>query len=207
MLEVPVYNTSGQQVDTLQIEEQAFGGEVNPSLIKQAVVAYHANGRRGTAHTRGRGEVAGSTKKLFRQKGTGRARRGNIRTNIMRGGGVAFAKKPHSFRKALPKKMRRGALNSAILAKILGEDLLVVDGLSVDEPRTRVVADVLSNLNVGRSCLLTIDQHNEALWKSARNIPGLLVRAATDLNAFDVATKSKMLMTREAMDLLLEARA
>jgi len=209
MLEVPVYNTAGEKVETLRIDEARFGTTVNVDLLKQAVVAYHANRRQGTVRTRGRGDVAGSTRKLFRQKGTGNARRGNIRTNVLRGGGVAFAKTkpPSSYRKRLPKKMRRRALDSAILAKILGQDLLVVEGLELAEPRTKTVVEVLERLKINRSCLLTLPQRDEVLTKSARNIPDVTVRVAADLNAFDVATRQKMLVTREAMELLLHRPA
>jgi len=134
MLEVPVYNTQGQKVDTLQVDEAVFGRHVNVELVKQAVVAYHANKRQGTAATRSRGMVKGSTRKLYRQKGTGNARRGPIRTNLMKGGGVAFAKRARDFRQTLPRKMRRAALESAILAKILGRDLMVVQGLAIQSP-------------------------------------------------------------------------
>jgi len=207
MLEVPVYNTSGEQVETLQIAEERFGKTVNAALLKQAIVAYHANKRQGTATTKGRSQVVGSTRKLFRQKGTGRARRGNIRTNVLRGGGVAFAKTTRSFRKKLPKKMRQKALASAILAKILGEDLLVVEGLVVTEPKTKLVAEVLANLRINRSCLLAIPAADPVLWKSARNLPDVTVRTTGELNAFDVATRQKMLVTREAMNVLLEQSA
>ncbi len=207
MLEVPVYNTVGEQIETLKIDDERFGKSVNVALLKQAVVAYHANRRQGTAATKGRGQVAGSTRKLFRQKGTGNARRGPVRTGKVRGGGMTFAKTPHSYRKDLPKKMRRGALNSAILAKILGNDLIVVDGLSVTEPKTKFVAGVLANLKINRSCLLTLAEYDEVLFRSARNIPDITVRPVEDLNAFDIATRQKMLLTREAMDKLLNRSA
>ncbi len=207
MLEVSVYNTAGEEIETLQIDEERFGSTVNVDLLKQAIVAYHANKRQGSAVTRGRSQVTGSTRKVFRQKGTGRARRGNVRTHIVRGGGVTFAKEPRDFRKGLPRKMRRKALDSAILAKILGHDLLVVDGLAVNEPKTKLVAKVLANLKIDRSCLLTIPQRDQMLWKSARNIPDVTVRTAGELNAFDVATRQKMLVTREAMDMLLNRSA
>ncbi len=203
MLEVPVYNTAGEQIETLKVDDERFGKSVNVALLKQAVVAYHANRRQGTAATKGRGQVAGSTRKLFRQKGTGNARRGPVRTGKVRGGGMTFAKTPHSYRKDLPKKMRRGALNSAILAKILGNDLIVVDGLSMTEPKTKFVAGVLANLKINRSCLLTLAEYDEILFRSARNIPDITVRPVEDLNAFDIATRQKMLLTREAMDKLL----
>ncbi len=207
MLEIAVYNTAGEKVDTLAVDERLLGGTVNPALVKQAIVAYHANRRRGTAATKGRSDVAGSTRKLFRQKGTGNARRGSIRANLLRGGGVAFAKKARRFRKQLPKKMRRRALESAILAKILDQDLMVVEGLQVDAPRTKLVADALANLHIRRSCLLALAEHDENLYKSARNIPEVTVRVAEQLNAYDVATRQKMLVTREAMAALLKTGA
>ena len=205
VLQVPVYNTRGEQIDTIEVDEARFGGRVNPALLKQAIVAYHANRHQGTAATRGRSQVAGSGRKLYRQKGTGHARRGNLRTNLLRGGGVAFAKFPGRPRKRLNRKMRRRALGSAILAKMLGGDLLVVDGLKLSEPKTRAVAEVLANLRINRSCLLALPANDEVLFKSARNIPDVTVRVVAELNAYDVATRQKMLLTREAMDVLLEA--
>ena len=202
MLEVPVYNVSGEKVDTLQVDERVFGSVVNIALVKQAIVAYDANRRPRTAATKSRGMVRGSTRKLFRQKGTGNARRGAIRTNVMRGGGVAFAKTPYDGRKKLPRKMRRAALNSAILAKILGSDLLVVDGLKVSEPKTKEVASVLRNLRIDRSCLLTLAQRDPKIYLSARNLPGVAVRITEELNAYDVAVRQKMLVTSEAMKVL-----
>ncbi len=203
MLEVPVYNIAGEKIDTLKISDDRFGTTVNVDLVKQAVVIYHARQRQGTAATKGRGDVEGSTKKLFAQKHTGNARRGSIRTNIMRGGGVGFPKRPHKYLKDLPRTMRRKALDSAILAKILGEDLLVVDGLKLEAPKTKTVATVLSKLKITRSCLLTLPEHDPVLWKSARNIPDLTVCRAAELNAFTVATRQKMLVTRQAMDQII----
>ena len=203
MLEVPVYNTDGEMIETLKLDEEVFGGTVNVALLKQAIVAYHANRRRGTATTKGRSDVEGSTRKLFRQKGTGFARRGARRTNILRGGGVAFAKRPREFRKALPKKMRKRALESAILAKILGHDLMVLEGLEMDGPRTRRMAGVMENLKIDRSCLLALRERDRNIYLSARNIPDLTVRIAEELNAFDVATRQKMVVTGEAMKALM----
>jgi len=208
MLEVPIYNTAGEKIDTLKVDENVFGGTVNVSLLKQAIVAYHANRRQGTVATKGRADVDGSTRKLFRQKGTGNARRGNIRTNVLRGGGVAFAKDPkRSFRKALPRKMRKAALGSAILAKILGEDLLVVDGLKIESPKTSDMAGVMKNLNINRSCLLTLADRDSNIYLSSRNIPDLTVRIASELNAFEVATRQKMLVTADAMKALVGEEA
>jgi large subunit ribosomal protein L4 len=203
MLEVPVYNTEGKQVDTLQVDESLFGQTVNIPLLKQAVVAYHANKRQGTAATKSRGMVAGSTRKLYRQKGTGNARRGNLRTNVMRGGGVAFAKSNRDFRKKLPKSMRKAALNSALLAKMLGNDLMVLDGLAMEAPKTARLVEVLENLKVNRSCLLTLADRAPNIYLSSRNIADLTVRVVGELNAFDVATRQKMIVTSEAMRALM----
>lgn len=203
MLEVPVYNTSGEQIDTLKVDEEAFGGTVNASLLKQAVVAYGASRHRGTAATRSRGMVQGSTRKLFRQKGTGNARRGPIRTNVMRGGGVAFAKRAQDKRRRLPRRMRRAALKTALLAKMLGQDLLVLDGLKIDKPTTREMAGILKNLKINRSCLLALGDRDRNVYLSSRNLPDLSVSIAEELNAFDVATRQKMIATTEAMQVLL----
>jgi large subunit ribosomal protein L4 len=207
MMEVPVYSTSGEKIDTLEIDESVFGRTVNVSLVKQAVVAYQANQHQGTAATRGRGQVSGSTKKLFRQKGTGNARRGQRRTNVLKGGGVAFAKTPGAIRKTMPRKMRRAALASAILAKVLGEDLVVVDGLSFDAPRTCEMVAVLDNLAINRSCLLALARRDVNIYLSSRNIADLTVRITAELNAAEVATRQKMLVTREAMQDLMGGEA
>jgi large subunit ribosomal protein L4 len=203
MWEVPIYNTDGQKIDTLSVDDKVFGSEVNVALLKQAIVTYHANRRQGTVKTKKRGEVAGSTKKLFRQKGTGNARRGPIRTNLMKGGGNAFGKRPRDFRKDFPRQMRKAALASAILAKIQGSDLMVVDGLKAEAPKTQAMAKILENLKINRTCLLTLADRDRNLYLSARNISDLTVRIAAELNAWDVATRQKMLVTSEAMKALM----
>ena len=207
MLEVAVYNTSGEKIDTIQVDEKCFGAIVNVDLLKQAVVTYHAHQHQGTAATKSRGMVKGSTRKLFRQKGTGYARRGAIRTNVMKGGGVAFAKTPHPVRKKFSKKMRRAALDSAILAKMLGQDLLVLDGLKYDKPRTKEMAAVMTNLKINRTCLLTLAERDANIYLSSRNLPDVTVRIAAELNAFDVVNRQKMVVTREAMMALMSAEA
>ncbi len=202
MLEVPIYNTAGEKIDTMKVDEDVFGAEVNVPLVKQAVVMYEANRHQGSASNKGRSDKAGSTRKIFRQKGTGYARRGNIRTNIMRGGGVTFAKSPIRPRKSMPKKMRRAALRSAILAKILGGDLLVIDGMKLDAPKTVEMASIMTNLKINRSCLLTLAEHDSNVYLSSRNLPDITVRTAAELNAYDIAVRQRMLVTTEAMQLL-----
>ncbi len=207
MLEVPVYNTSGEKTSTLKVDENVFGGKVNVALLKQAIVTYHANKHRRTAATKSRGLVKGSTRKLFRQKGTGNARRGAIRSNVVRGGGVAFAKSYCGSNRKLPRKMRKAALRSAILAKILGEDCLILEGLNPEAPQTKQMVGVLKNLKINRSCLLATAERNNNIYLSSRNIPDLTVRTAEELNAFDVATRRKLVVTAEAMQALTAGRS
>ena len=207
MLEIPVYNTEGEQIKTMKMDEDLFGGRVNIVLLKQAIVAYHANRRRGTATTKSRGRVVGSTRKIHRQKGTGLARRGAVRSNIVRGGGVAFAKTTRDLGKTLPRKMRRAALNSAVLAKMLGSDLMVIDGLKVDSPKAGLMAGLLEKLKINRTCLLTLADRDRNIYLSCRNIPDLTVRVAGQLNAFDVATRQKMIVTTEALEVLTHREA
>jgi large subunit ribosomal protein L4 len=202
MLEVPVYNTDGKKIDTFQVDETLFGSQVNVDLVKQAVVTYHANRRQGTVRTKSRAEVAYTTKKLFRQKGTGNARRGAKSTNILRGGGNTFAKRNRDFRKKLPQKMRKAALKSAILAKIVGQDLCIVKGLQAETPKTKTMASLLKNLEINRSCLLALKDRDANVYLSSRNIPDLTVRIAEELNAYDVATRQKMVVTTDAMQAL-----
>ncbi len=203
MIDLAVYNRDGQEVDRLKVDESVFGGSVRYPLLKQAIVRYHANRRVGTATTKGRSMVAGSTRKLFRQKGTGNARVGNIRTGKRVGGGVTFAKVPRDFSKRMPKKQRRLATDSAILAKLLSDNVVVVDELNFEKPRTRDFVSVLDNLKIERSCLVTIDEVDANLYKSARNIPKIAVMPVAQLNAADICSHRKMLFTKEAFLRLL----
>jgi len=203
MIDLSVYNRDGQQVDSLKVDELLLGGSVRYPLLKQAIVMYHANKRVGTAATKSRGMVAGSTKKLFRQKGTGSARVGNIRTGKRVGGGVTFAKVRRDFGKRMPKKQRKLARDSAILAKLLSNDVVVINELKFDKPKTGDFASVLRNLKIERSCLVTISSIDVNLYKSARNIPKVIVMPVAELNAGDICNHRKMLITYEAFLSLL----
>ena len=203
MIDLSVYNRDGQQVDSLKVDELLLGGSVRYPLLKQAIVMYHANKRVGTAATKSRGMVAGSTRKLFRQKGTGSARVGNIRTGKRVGGGVTFAKVRRDFGKRMPKKQRKLARDSAILAKLLSNDVVVVDELKFDKPKTGDFASVLRNLKIERSCLVTISSIDVNLYKSARNIPKVIIMPVAELNAGDICNHRKMLITHEAFLSLL----
>ena len=198
MIKLAVYNTDGQEVESLKVDEKVFGGSVRYSLLKQAVVMYHANKRVGTAASKGRSMVAGSSRKLFRQKGTGNARVGNIRTGKRKGGGMTFAKTQRDFSKSMPKKQRRLARDSAILAKLLSSDVVVVHGLNFDKPKTKDFAGILGNLKIERSCLVTVSSEDVNLYKSANNIPKVAVMPVNELNAGDICNHRKMLFTKKA---------
>ena len=193
-----VYNTDGQEMESLKVDEAVFGGSVRYPLLKQAIVMYHANKRVGTAANKGRSMVAGSSRKVFRQKGTGNARIGNIRTGKRVGGGVTFAKGLRDFGKRMPKKQRRLARDSAILAKLLSNNVVVVDGLNFEKPKTKDFIGVLNNLKIERSCLVTINSADVNLYKSAKNVPKVAVMPVSELNAGDICNYRKMLFTKEA---------
>ncbi len=198
MIELAVYNSSGQEVESLKVEESAFGGVVRYLLLKQAIVMYHANKHLGTAATKSRGMVEGSTRKLYRQKHTGFARAGTVRTGKRVGGGVTFAKIARDFGKSMPKKQRRLARDSAILAKLLSNNVVVVDGLKFEKPRTKDFVNVLSNLKIDRSCLVAVDDYDKNIYRSARNVPRIAIMPVAELNAGDICTHQKMLFTKEA---------
>lgn len=199
MINLAVYNTDGKEVESLSINEDTLGGSVRYPLLKQAIVMYHANKRIGTAANKSRSMVAGSSKKLFRQKGTGNARVGNIRTGKRVGGGVTFAKTQRDFSKQMPKKQRRLARNSAVLAKILSNNLIVVEELKFEKPSTKGFAGVLKNLKIDRSCLVTINSTDDNIYKSIRNIPKVTILPVDDLNAGQICSHSKMLFTKDAI--------
>jgi len=203
MIDLAVYNTDGQEVDSLKVDESVFGGSVRYPLLKQAIVMYHANKRVGTATTKSRGMVAGSTRKIYRQKHTGNARAGTIRTGKRVGGGVTFAKIARDFGKSMPKKQKRLARDSAILAKLLTNNVVVVNELNFQKPRTKDFARVLNNLKIDRSCLVTINDYDDNLFRSARNIPKVAVAPVGELNAGDICSYRKMLFTKEAFLSLL----
>jgi len=199
MIELSVYNRSGQEVEKFSVDEKVLGGAVRYALLKQAIVMYHANQRVGTVKTKGRSEVAGSDKKLFRQKGTGNARVGNRRTGKRVGGGMTFAKVPRDFRQTMPRKQRRLARDSAVLAKLRKNQVVVVDGLGFDKPQTKEFAGVLKSLKIDRSCLVAVKEYDQNLYKSVRNVQKVDVLPVADLNAGDICTHQRMLFTKDAL--------
>jgi large subunit ribosomal protein L4 len=207
MASLPVYDQSGAEVGTYEIDPSDFAPKINKQLLHDVVVMYQANQRLGTQKTKGRGEVAGTTKKMYRQKGTGNARAGSRRSGVRRGGGHIFARQPRDYSFRLPRKAVQAATRMAIASKIQDEQLVVIDSLSFDQPQTKSLAGILKALKLtGKSTLVTTESYDANVYKSARNIDKVTVSPVSDLNALAVLVPKRMLVTRGALD-ALKARA
>lgn len=200
MISVPVYDMNGSKTGEVDIDPAVLGGEVRSALLKQAIVAYLNHQRQWSAKTKGRSQVEGSTRKIYRQKGTGNARMGTIRQPVRRGGGRTFAKRIPGRTLTLPKKMRRLATRSAILAKLESSDVIVLDSISFDVPKTRTMARALSGAGVDRGCVLAMGSVDRNAYLSARNLPKTEVRGVEELTAYEVLRRKKLVLDRPAFD-------
>jgi len=200
MLAIPVYNMAGEQTGKIEVDPAAFGSRTRPQLLKQAVVAYLDHKRQYSARTKGRSDVEGSTRKLYRQKGTGYARAGMIRTPVRRGGGRTWSKRGPRAYKELPKKMRRIALAGAILAKIKAAEALVVEDFAFDAPKTKRFAAMLSAVGADRGCVVAVHERDRNAYLSGRNVPKTEVQLVDDLNAYDVLRRRTLIFTRPAFE-------
>jgi large subunit ribosomal protein L4 len=201
MVSLPVFDRSGNEVGTYEIDPAAVAPKLNKQLMHDVVVMYQANRRQGSARTRSRGEVSGSTKKMYRQKGTGNARAGSRRSGIRRGGGHIFAIRPRDYSYRLPRRAVQAATRMAIRSKLESGGVVVLDGLSFERPCTKEMAAVLKALNLaGRSTLVTTPAHDPNVYKSARNIDKVSVCPVSDLNALVVLGPQRMLVTKDALD-------
>jgi large subunit ribosomal protein L4 len=203
MLTIPIVDGQGKAAGDAQVDPEILGGEVRPQLLKQAIVMYQANARQNTSATKSRGMVEGSTRKIYRQKGTGNARMGARRTVIRKGGGVAFAKGKQNYRQALNKTMRRLARNNAILAKIKSNQVVIVDGLSFDTPSTKRFAAFLGAVDGSNGCVFAIDQSDDTLYRSGRNIPKTEIKPLGEVNAYEILRRRKLVLTKSAFDALV----
>ena len=201
MATLKVYDEAGGEVGTYEIDTEQIADRVNKQLLHDAVVMYQANQRQGTHCAKTRGEVAGSTKKMYRQKGTGNARAGSKRTNIRRGGGVARTVKPRDYSYRMNRKAVRLATRMAIRSKIEDGELVVVDKLGFDQPKTSRMASVLKALGLdGGTTLVATADYDSAVYKSGRNITGVSVQPVRELNALSVLKPRRILVTRDALD-------
>lgn len=207
MAKFTVHNVKGEAVGDIELSDAVFAAPVNQALLHAAVVRYLANQRQGTAKTKTRAEVAGGGRKPWRQKGTGRARHGSIRSPIWRGGGITFGPQPRDFRLEMPRKARRAALRSALSAKAGSGDLLVLDSLEFDEPKTKQVVSLLKNLNVEGKALILTGDLQPAVYKSARNLPGVKAEEARNVNVYDILNHGKLILTEAAARRLEEVLA
>ena len=199
MPKVAVYNKEGATVGEITLSDAVFGAEVNPGLLHEVVQMYLANKRQGTADTKTRAEVSGGGRKPWRQKGTGRARHGSIRSPLWRKGGIVFGPHPREYGWSMPKKARRAALRQALSAKVKNGELIVVDSFELEAPKTREVAALLKNLNVEGKAFIVTAEEDTNIYKSARNIPGVRANAARNLNAYEVLAASKLVLTQDAV--------
>ena len=202
-----VHDVKGAEVGSYDFDPAELASSINKQLLHDVVVMYEANKRVGTVRTKSRGEVIGSTKKLFRQKGTGRARAGAKRTPIRRGGGHAFAKRPRDFSYRLPRKAVRLATRMALRSKFDDNQVIILDGLNISEIRTKPVADMLKAVGLaGKPTLLAIPDYQRELWMSARNIEGLQVSPVFELNAYDLLHQHHLIITKAALDQYREGK-
>jgi large subunit ribosomal protein L4 len=218
MLNLKVMSTEGKEVGTVQVDPAEFGGCVNRQLLHDVVLMQLANKRAGTHSTLRRGEVAGSTKKIFRQKGTGRARAGTKRTNKRVGGGTAKGPKPRDYEYHMPKKAVRAATRMAVLSKLQDQEAVIIDKLDLNDAKTSRMSKILGALNLrgkkdivgkgydkrieGVTCLVGLDKANEKVWLSSRNIQGVAVLPVSEFNALTIMRQKRLVLTRDALEAL-----
>ncbi|WP_433941551.1 50S ribosomal protein L4 [Paenibacillus lautus] len=207
MPKVALYNVSGSQVGEVELNEAVFGIEPNAHVLHSAVLLQRASLRRSTHKVKGRSEVRGGGRKPWKQKGTGRARQGSIRSPQWKGGGVVFGPTPRSYTFKLPKKVRRLAIKSALSSKVIDNAIIVLDQLTLNTPKTKEFANILSNLKVGRKALIVAPSYDDNVALSARNIPGVKFVAADGINVLDVLSYDQLIITKEAVQKVEEVLA
>lgn len=201
-MEAKIFNQTGDEVGTIQLADYIYGIEPNMPVMHQAMVRQQANARLGTSNTLRRGEVQGSTRKLYKQKGTGRARAGSARAPNRKGGGVAHGPHPRSYRQDMPRKMRRLAVRSALSAKFAADELRFVDSWSFERPRTKDFLNSLSSLNIDGKTLIVLDQRDAVVQRSANNVAGVKTLMAHYLNVIDLLNYDTVVISRAAVDII-----
>lgn len=207
MPKVALYNQSGSQVGDVELNDAVFGIEPNQHVLHDAVVMQQASKRQGTHAVKNRSAVRGGGRKPWRQKGTGRARQGSIRSPQWVGGGVVFGPTPRSYSYKLPKKVRRLALKSALSTKVKEESLTVLEGLVIDAPKTKEVINLLSALNVNEKALIVTNKKDEVVSKSASNLQNVKVQSASQINTLDILAHDRLIITKDAVESIGEVLA
>ncbi|MDR1534693.1 MAG: 50S ribosomal protein L4 [Planctomycetota bacterium] len=202
-MKLPVFDRLGQATGEIDFDEACLGKFVNYKLLHAAILMYGANLRQGTVKTKNIREVTGKSAKPFKQKGTGRARMGRVRRFGSRGGATAFGPRPRDYRQDMPKHARRLALKSALLGKFRDNEVLVLGELSLAAPKTREIAGILKNLKVDSGCLLVIPRYDENILKSCRNLSRADLSVLSDLNAYNVLRRNRLVFTRDALEALV----
>jgi large subunit ribosomal protein L4 len=205
-LDCPVRDMKGKKVDTVSLNNKVFDGVINVSLLHQIITMYRANQRSGSASTKTKAQVRGGGKKPWRQKGTGRARTGSIRNPLWRGGGIIFGPKPRDFSFNVPKEMRRGALRSSLNEKFLEDKLVVIDGIKLDEPKTKLFSSILNSLGVDREKKATVilNKLDVNTRLASRNVPNLTVKETKSVNALDVLSSHKLVIQLSSLKALMK---
>ncbi|ASW42155.1 50S ribosomal protein L4 [Clostridium isatidis] len=203
---VGLFNQEGKQIGDIQLNDKVFGVEVNADAIHQVVVALLANRRQGTQSAKTRAEVRGGGIKPWRQKGTGRARQGSIRAPQWVKGGIVFAPKPRDYRMSVPKSMRRVAMKSALTSKVQDGQMIVLDSLTLEAPKTKDMVQVLKAFDAKKTLIVTAEA-NEVLYKSARNIAGVNIMPANNINVYDLLKADKLIITKDAVSKIEEVYA
>ncbi|WP_312460032.1 50S ribosomal protein L4 [Proteiniclasticum sp.] len=203
---VGLFNIEGKKVGDVTLNESVFNVEVNKAVLHQVVVAQLANKRQGTQSAKTRAEVRGGGIKPWRQKGTGRARQGSIRSPQWAGGGIVFAPKPREYRVSLPKSMRRVAMKSALTAKVLENEMIVLESLELDAPKTKTIATMLKAFDVKKALIVTAES-NANVYKSGRNVEGIQVIPVNNINVYDLLKYDNLIITKDAVSKLEEVYA
>jgi large subunit ribosomal protein L4 len=199
VVQVPVHNSLGKVIDNIELSDEVFGVPMNSAVAHQAMLRQNANARQGTVGVKTRGQVSGGGKKPYKQKGTGRARRGSSRSPLLRGGGVIFGPQARSYRQGMPKKMRRLALRCVLSCKVSDGEIKVIDKLSFGEPNTKEMSSIVKALNLGPSLMIVTDEPDGNVYKSARNLNGADVLPAYMLNVGALLTHRQVLVSLPAI--------
>jgi len=202
-----IFNKEGQRVGDIELAESVFNVEVNPYALHQVVVALQNNKRQGTQSAKTRAEVRGGGIKPWRQKGTGRARQGSIRAPQWIKGGMVFAVKPRDYRTSVPKSMRRVAMLSALTSKVVENEMIVLDALELDAPKTKDIVKMLTALKADKKTLIITAESNENVYKSARNIEGIAIIPVNNINVYDLLKYNNLVITKDAVSMIEEVYA